>query len=286
MKIYNLFWQWQENKSWSLDALSLLRYCKGRSFILKPPWPSLLTAVRRKQDRTLSRESGSLGLTYGSVPGQLWSWMPLNLHFISVKWVGDPFLSLLQEHRSQKMHTQQKYGPFLSQPSRTYLWSRIVWIAGLPFKQALENQLGWRDFSGIINTHRPSSQCHAMLRPVTCSVVQKLQHNRISSLRLHCCRHSGIKNGIQTLPHVRVNYHRLRKMGAVSFHKGFHSGWVYGQAGGTGGHCHFQGLRRRMCVVQRVSPAPMLKNKGLFLSSVKKKENHWCCNFSWLKKRN
>lgn len=154
-----------------------------------------------------------------------------------------------------------------------------MWAAGFLFKQALKDRVGltrkaveWRDFPGVRNTYWTSPQCSSVRLLLTCSIIQKLQHNGISSLWLDCSHHSGVKNRIQTLPHVRINYHRLRKIGAVSFRKGFHSGWGHGQAGGSGGHRHFQGLRRTVCVVQYISPVPRLRHKVLFLLIVKKKK--------------
>lgn len=108
---------------------------------------------------------------------------------------------------------------------------------------------------------------------VTCSIVKEVQCDRICSLWLNYSGNSGIKNGIKPLSHICINHHRMGKMGAISFHKGFHSSRGHGWAGGARGHCHFQGLKRMVSIVQCVDPEPRLQNKVFLFCKMWREKN-------------
>lgn len=146
---------------------------------------------------------------------------------------------------------------YVSDSLRTWESQKIGW----------EKKLNWKNFTDKLKIEHPNTTAalenmkNGMAFPVTCSIVKKFQYNGICSLWLNCSSNSGIQNGINPLSHICINHHRMGKTGAVSFHKGFYSSREHGWAGGARGHCHFQGLKRMMGIVQCVGPEPRLQNK-------------------------
>lgn len=132
-------------------------------------------------------------------------------------------------------------------------------------------KLNWKNIKDKLNidTAVPQQNMNSdMTSLFTCSIIKKFQRNRIFILWLNSGSYRSVENGIKPLSYVCINHHGMGKRRAVCFYKGFHSSRRLGWAGGTRGHCHFQGLERMVGIVQRVSPEPRLQNKGLLFGQV------------------